>query len=828
MTLCSCAGNGQSSNTITNMVTLTGSNCVHPITNLSLITFNATATFTSTCPYLTPINCVVNDWTAWSVDVPCGVNNNPPCAVRSKRNRTITTYPCHGGAQCPVLSDIKNEPCSDTCMFMAPECNNVFECNTVDVCNTTKVCNTFPNTLMHCDNGVSQPCLTTQTIDVTPCSSDCIYNGPLCGTTPCDLNSCMTTTECANYPTNPSYCDNGQSLLCPVNPSGSVDPCSTDCTYYNNAPDCNTGICDPLTCLATRKCSTMPDTVTQCINGASLTCTIYTDTINVSCVTSCIYNDWTAWSAFDTCSPINPQDPQSLCSQSQNRTRTLAAVCPNTVENVASCINVLDNNTMACACTMVPTPLPPPPPQCLTSQDCPTSPALCSEAVCQGGSCYIQLKTCPDLDLCNVGGCDSNTGLCTHTSTVCNDNNPCTSDTCSLVTGECVYTEISAPYNNSCTTYYCNPLTGSGTSTPMVCPPGEYCTQYDPQSLCRPNCVDYTNCTFLKNPNDKCYYGVCAGTQCLLNVNFCFGGGYCDSTTGGCVNTAPCGGLLFCPPGQLANFTTCTCYDDPAQCVSAPCSPAVYNTTSQTCNKTVITNCPSDNNLCTIDPVGCDPILGCSPSRYQSILCPIETCKISSCSPALGCQLTPVICPSDNNSLTNDVCNPFGVCEYNYICDDHNVCTVDSFTNGVCSNIRDATCCYNNSQCASNQCNKANPFNLTGTCAPNIVISGCFGNNTPCIPSDVCATSAGICINGFCTDYSNCNFAVTSFCDSTICTPTGCQYVKSDPKCIGTFSSTTKFCDPFNCADSATHCAVCPNDSQSQLGGLFDLGCTCF
>lgn len=835
---CACSGSGVASNSISNLVTLSGTpDCVDPITNLSLINPAAAAIFSSTCAYPSPVNCVVSDWTAWSVDTPCGVNNNPRCTVRSKRTRMITTPSCHGGTACPVLSETKDEPCSDSCFYMAPECNNLFTCNNVDVCNTTKECNTYPNTPMHCVAGVSQPCPIQHSTESTACSSICTYDMAVCDRSDCDLNSCAITTDCAAHPFEPSHCQQGQSLECPVAHSTSAESCSTDCTYTGTA-ECFTSGCDPNVCSTRTQCDTVPDAPTQCLNGVSATCPIFTQVTNTACATSCSYTEWNAWSAFGVCSPVDSQNPSSLCSQSQTRTRSLLHACPNTTENRASCVDKFETNTIICSCsnggpTPVPSPSPSPPSpshQCAISQDCPTPPNKCSEAVCHDGSCYIQSKSCPDLDKCNPSGCDPDTGFCVHTTTVCNDDNSCTSDTCSLETGQCVSTNITTPVTHKCMVYSCDPSTGGTLVSPLACPAGSYCISGDPESLCRPNCQTNLDCTFLNDPNDKCLIGVCGGHgQCEPSVKFCFNNGVCDPRNGDCTTSYPCEGALLCGQDQLRNYTTCSCYDDPAKCVNGPCSTAVYNTTTKTCTKTTITTCPSDNNVCTTDPQTCDFVFGCAPSRYQPISCPIQPCKNSFCDPISGCQTSPVICPSDNNPLTADECDPFtGACTYSDICDDKNSCTLDSYNNGTCYNVRNATCCHNNTECTSNQCTKTNPLDVTGYCEPPLNLGGC-NEGTSCLPDDICAITLGTCINGQCVNYGTCRNTVATTCDSLVCTDSGCAQVESDSFCkIGPLTS--NFCSVAHCSNSAKHCAQCPLDQATgqTMGGLFDIGCLCY
>lgn len=182
----------------------------------------------------------------------------------------------------------------------------------------------------------------------------------------------------------------------------------------------------------------------------------------------------------------------------------------------------------------------------------------------------------------------------------------------------------------------------------------------------------------------------------------------CDSDGDPCTDRCQNGNCLA---GQVDAGTSCddgqfcttgeTC-NSAGQCVGAPL----------TCN---------DFNDCTDD--SCHPVSGCSNTPDASNPCSDEdACTTGDdCNSAGECLASPVICPSDGNLCTADVCNPAtGQCAYPpdpkaTTCTDNSACTNgDQCQNGAC--VGTPIVCNDSNPCTDNMCNPATgcvytPFN---------------------------------------------------------------------------------------------------------------------
>lgn len=148
-----------------------GVNCTSPL-GISLISpSSAQARHDFLCRYPLPVDCVVSDWSEWSVVTPCGV---PTCEIVSTRNRTIQTNSSHGGLSCPPLADSKSVDCtSNDCDYPDTVCTAATPCS-METCSTSMDCTRTSIVPSTCTNGAVTSCEPVTTTQTTPCTK-CFY-----------------------------------------------------------------------------------------------------------------------------------------------------------------------------------------------------------------------------------------------------------------------------------------------------------------------------------------------------------------------------------------------------------------------------------------------------------------------------------------------------------------------------------------------------------------------------------------------------------------------------------------------------------------------------
>jgi len=217
-------------------------------------------------------------------------------------------------------------------------------------------------------------------------------------------------------------------------------------------------------------------------------------------------------------------------------------------------------------------------------------------------------------------------------------------------------------------------------------------------------------------------------------------------------------------------------------CVISSCSPSLG------CQLTPV-NC-STSNKCQID--SCNANTGCV---YANVTCPTNACFLGSCSPTSGCEVSPVSCGTSTACVTYSCNNATGCSSTNTDCNGGNLCMIYSCnpTTG-CSSVPKN--CSDSDPCTIDACVQS-----TGQCS-----------HTPinCNNGTVCQTGAcelGVCVyqNLTCADASDCGVDVCpkiSNCSTPqkSCATGGCVYINTscntgNPCSIGYCSELTGLCE---------------------------------
>eukprot|EP01133_Synstelium_polycarpum_P006160 gene6160-7132_t len=333
--------------------------------------------------------------------------------------------------------------------------------------------------------------------------------------------------------------------------------------------------------------------------------------------------------------------------------------------------------------------------------------------VCNGNGrscCKADQGDCADADLCTVDACpptgnpdinqDNWRSFCTHTPMVCNPVDKCHTSMCS--NGTCSQDAITCP-EKKCQIATCD---------------GEVGCQYSPK------CVPANDCeTSVCNEEGECVVNevVCDTTDKCLNQQ-------CYPTGGGCRPT---------PKNCITDYNPCTnqtCVPETGECNTETIPSDICNCECETpptlCQ---LSWCNVTTGKCEIAPL---PIL--NEDLCFTVVCDDATGAITmtpkvECSGCSECQAGVCV---DNNSTT--------------ICDDLNMCTIDTCTEAACAHtIAD--------------CDDDNPCTVD-TCDSN---TGCVHTPTKC-------PDAGKCQVGVCNKDGGCGLAPrvcnsTNFCTQMFC-----------------------------------------------------------
>jgi len=214
------------------------------------------------------------------------------------------------------------------------------------------------------------------------------------------------------------------------------------------------------------------------------------------------------------------------------------------------------------------------------------------------------------------------------------------------------------------------------------------------------------------------------------------------------------------------------------------------------------TNC-TNPNPCTDGVI--NPASGCC-TTVPAVCNPKDACHTAACNPAdiLGCVQTPIPCPAGNNctsftcdtatGLCNSLHSPSPLCNIPFctpangtvVCNDNNMCTVDSCFNDSC--VYSTTQCGKSNSCFTTSCAPATGCSTTPkpSCNDNnpCTIDTC-SNSTGCVYTPVvCPATGNPCLNATCnknlggciTVRETCSNLTARNCSIATCNQT-CAYV---------------------------------------------------
>lgn len=721
-------------------------------------------------------------------------NNVDPC---SDGNACTTGDVCSGsmcqGGPPPNCND-GNVCTTDSCDMVlgCQNVNNMNSCDDGSACTLSDVC-----VAGVCTGGPAPNC-----DDGNGCTDDGCHPGSGCfhnnNTDPCsDGNACTTMDVCGG-----GTCNGGPAPNCNDGNVCTTDTCNMilGCIYTDNTLPCNDG----------NACTTS-DTCGGgiCNGGPAPDC----DDMNECTFDFC--DSLTGCGHTNT--PINTPcgDLSNTICDNPDICDGNGACVSNHETNGASCTDGLVCNGAETCLGGICSPGSPPAGCCKTDEECDDGNVCNGEEQCIGNACVLAaVLECDDSNPCTTDNCDPTLGCqfvnntlpcddgnaCTVSDVCgggscngggpldCNDGNVCTNDSCSPMTG-CQYTNntFACDDGNACTTMdVCGGGSCHGGPAP-ICNDGNLCTDdaCDPQS----------GCVYVNN-SDPCD----DGDECTTN-DTC-GGGSCNG-----------GAPLDCDDGNVCTTDSC---DMVQGCVyvnnSNPCSDGSACTTNDTCSGGVCVGGPAPNcddlNPCTND--ACDPGMGCqhvnnsSPCNDGNACTTNDTCGGGSCNggPAPNC--------GDNNVCTTDSCDPITGCQHvnnSVSCDDGNACTVnETCSNGVCVGTVPLNCGDNNS-CTNDSCNP---------------LTGCvFVNNTdPCNDGSIC-TTGDVCVGGSCVGGSTMVCNDSNNCTTDSCHPTlGCQHNFNTSPCDdGQFCTTNDQCAGGVCVGRSAATA-CPGQLCDETANL--------
>ena len=401
----------------------------------------------------------------------------------------------------------------------------------------------------------------------------------------------------------------------------------------------------------------------------------------------------------------------------------------------------LCNGTLFCNTQQVPY-------QCAIAEetiiDCPQPDglsAICLKSACapDTGECTLvpdhEGFSCDDSDLCTMGeACVA--GECQNGAEVnCNDGDPCTLDTCDPAVG-CIQEGMVGPCDdgdectledecvdgvcmggkqancndlNSCTEDSCDPAVGC-IHVPVdgACEDGNFCTTGDHcvDGLCLStgmlDCEDHNPCTA-----DSCDQGV--GCLHELLEGPCNDGNYC--TIGESCQLGACVGGMQVNCADNNPCTTEECIPEEGcvyEMIDGLCSDGDECTQGDHCaggacvfDEWLICE---DDNSCTNDQ--CDPLLGCVYEMNSSPCSDGDLCTTGDLCQLGQCQAGPPLVCDDQNACTDDGCSPLVGCEFvpnQSQCDDNNECTTsDQCSGGWCQGA--VVICNDGNPCTDDLC----------------------------------------------------------------------------------------------------------------------------
>eukprot|EP01132_Coremiostelium_polycephalum_P005791 gene5791-7203_t len=426
---------------------------------------------------------------------------------------------------------------------------------------------------------------------------------------------------------------------------------------------------------------------------------------------------------------------------------------------------------------------------------------------------------CTYKDYCGV--CEGDGSSCCNTK-VCDDGDLCTDDICpppktplpigTLVSDICIH-KRKVCNQTICESYGCDKKTGNCI---QFYDPTKECgyTDYCHEQVCKNDlggCIQLNRTCEDPLKNPSCFIPICTNASCDYNPIPCDDNNKCTKDE--------------CKPGIGCTFTKIPC-DDNDHCTKDECTP------SGGCTHTQIENCVSCPNASCITTDKCKP-QECSPTnaaecQTKPVICDDgNLCTVDSCSNG-DCVFTPKNCVSDDACYISKCNQKTGECDRTYKnCDDGIVCTIDSCANGTCVNALNP--CDDGDACTLDSCNNKEggcvhtPINCTDTvcgiasCDKKL---GCVYAPRVCPTTDFCINSKCDVMAGGCIYYPK------------ICKP-------DRPDCeIGVCNNVSNVCTnkqfdplPFKCQSTAVKAGVAVGAAAIAgivIGGAAALGLAIF
>jgi hypothetical protein len=549
--------------------------------------------------------------------------SNPDDADSDDDGRGDAVDSCEGTA---AGAAVNAQGCS--CAQIAP-CGNNNACDGVETC-TAGVCQ--PGTAPNCNDGNS--CTADSCNAVSGCVHAAIAGCSSCtSAADCNDNNACTTDSC-----NAGTC---------VNQARANGTACGDANACNGAETCQAGVCaagQALNCNDNNSCTTDScDAATGCKNTVKSNGSSCSDGNACNGAETCQGGACAAGTPL-TCNDVNPCTSDS-CNPSSGCTFTNKA-------DGASCT---DGN------------------QCNGGE------------TCQAGSCRPGTSpNCNDNDSCTTDQCDPTQG-CTHspvasctgctTSSDCNDDNACTADACSngtctntvradgtscsdglfctvgetCVAGVCGGgTANCQAQKTACKNAFCDEARRTCTTEPL--PDGTACAEPDGCSAA-PTCQSGSCTATAAAPCDD-------GNPCTADA--CDAAGGCTHTPvangTSCADRDFCDGVETCQAGACVAAAVPEC-DDGNSCTTDYC-----DARKRRCSHTGSSSCCTSDDQCADDDL-CTTNERCSRGRCVSdpVLCESGgRCDLTTCDPALGCQLTAL--PDGSSCEDGDPCTSGETC----------------------------------------------------------------------------------------------------------------------------------------------------------------------
>jgi hypothetical protein len=630
------------------------------------------------------------------------------------------------------------EPAEETCDGLDNDCDGTiddFPCDDGDNCTGADLCldGVCAGTTLDCDD--LDPC----TVDSCDSTKGCTYtviDGVVCD----DGDSCTEDDHCVD-----GGCV-GKALIC-----DDQDPCTMD--YCSPADGCRfdptSGNCDD-----DDPCTVDDACVDGLCVGTAVDCQCLADADCADLDDNDLCNG-TLVCDVDLLPHLCIVDPDTVIECPEPDGADAPCLAPACAPDTGTCSFVSQHEDGACddgnACTILDS---------------------CHDGICQGGGAI----NCDDNNPCTTDLCDPVSGCLHNPNTApCSDGNACTlGDTCSA--GQCQPGDaVVCDDNDVCTNDACDPDAGCvHTPNTLPCDDGNACTLPDTcgDGVCLPG--ETVSC----DDNNPCTTDVCdpaLGCSSTPNALPCDDGNACTADD-------------LCQDGACSSGKAVVC-DDNDVCTDDLCDPETgcqYPANSASCD---------DGNACTTE----DTCTNGTCAGVAPLDCDDDNvCTEDSCLPAQGCQHDPVAGPcSDGDGCTLDDACKKGTCVGGLPkdCDDDNVCTADSCSDGDCQYspvpgpCDDANACTTQDTCdaglctggPSLDCDDQNPC-TDDSCD---VAAGCQHsfNTAPCDDGSLC-TLEDACSGGVCAGAKALNCDDEDPCTDDSCHAlSGCQHAFNVAPC---------------------------------------------